>query len=654
MKTLKFNLVLFSLLFGFCLKAQNYYYNVNGGYLSIPATGNINSTSFTIEGQFFFLSTGTQALFGKGDGGGSTNNGLLLLVGVTAAGSLDLWDGFAWQATGLTVNANEWTYIALRVDLGSSTTANVYKRSAGGSLQSANVNVNLGSTSGFELEIGDQGNCNCNRFGGYVDEVRVWNNSSIDVTAIDDVPVSTSSTNLVAYYNFDGLNTNNLATNTSFTTTPPSLLNINAFGSGFGGPYTSPIFDSDSDGLLDNVDPCPNDAANICAATEPTTQATGINITNNNNQSTVDVNFSRGNGSEVIVAAAQVSSGSPSITDGTGYTASATLGAGSSLGGGWFVVYRGTGTSFTLSGLSAGNDYRIIAFENNSTYNNYLLSEGSNAITFNTILPNGYSVATGNWSSTATWSNGVVPTSLDSVFIQSGHTVTLDQSIDVSRMEIEGTLTMDDNNMNIAGDFISSTGILNQNSTELITLDPVSAGTYTLAPGSGFLPDLTLNPTASVTYNLTTSAIFDTQKTLSLIGPVQLDISGQSVFLTGSAAGVNQTNGSLNIGAAGALNLSNDASYTQSGGSLYIQGTAGSEAYLTASTGNWAFNSTGGSVIAEHFVISGTSGDGMEFSGSASILSPYFSDGTFTSGTGTAYITLNNTAMEQQRHILCH
>jgi hypothetical protein len=74
--------------------------------------------------------------------------------------------------------------------------------------------------------------------------------------------------------------------------------------------------------------------------------------------------WQNGNGAQrlVVVAAGQAPTAAPA--NATAYTASARLGAGSALGGG-YVVYSGTGSSATVTGLSPATTYYVAVYEFN-------------------------------------------------------------------------------------------------------------------------------------------------------------------------------------------------------------------------------------------------------------------------------------------------
>ncbi|MCX7987724.1 MAG: T9SS type A sorting domain-containing protein [Bacteroidales bacterium] len=97
----------------------------------------------------------------------------------------------------------------------------------------------------------------------------------------------------------------------------------------------------------------------------PTTQASNVTFSNLNGTS-FTIRWTRGNGSNCIVFVSQTTTGTPSPVDRTTYTANAAFGSGSQIGtSGWYCVYKGTGTSVTINGLTPGITYRAMVLEFN-------------------------------------------------------------------------------------------------------------------------------------------------------------------------------------------------------------------------------------------------------------------------------------------------
>jgi len=101
-------------------------------------------------------------------------------------------------------------------------------------------------------------------------------------------------------------------------------------------------------------------------ASSPTTQANNISFSSVA-QTQMQVGWTRGNGDKVLVVAHQGSAVDSNPVDGTGYTANAAFGSGSQIGTGNYVVYKGTGTSVTVTGLTAATTYHFRAYELNDT-----------------------------------------------------------------------------------------------------------------------------------------------------------------------------------------------------------------------------------------------------------------------------------------------
>ncbi len=117
-----------------------------------------------------------------------------------------------------------------------------------------------------------------------------------------------------------------------------------------------------SDGASNN----PN--SQTTAAGKPTKQACNLNVTGlNTTQYTV--NWTRGGGDSIMVVGKAGSTLSETPTDQTDYTADANFGDGDQIATGCNVVYKGEGSSVTITNLTQGANYTFKAFEYNSVSN---------------------------------------------------------------------------------------------------------------------------------------------------------------------------------------------------------------------------------------------------------------------------------------------
>lgn len=102
------------------------------------------------------------------------------------------------------------------------------------------------------------------------------------------------------------------------------------------------------------------------SCTSPTIQASSYNATAIGNTAAT-VNWTSGNGSNVLVLARSGAAVNTSPVSGTAYTANANFGFGQQIGSGNFVVYNGPGTSVNVTGLSPATNYYFSVFEYTTT-----------------------------------------------------------------------------------------------------------------------------------------------------------------------------------------------------------------------------------------------------------------------------------------------
>ena len=129
---------------------------------------------------------------------------------------------------------------------------------------------------------------------------------------------------------------------------------------------------------------------------EPTTAATAIQISSIASTSAT-VSWTNGNGASRIVVAKQGSAVDAFPQDANVYLADSNFGVGSDLGNGNFVVYSGTGSSFSLNNVQPQSSYHISVFEVNGVgeKSNYLVT-GAPTAEFQTIPVTEPTVAASN------------------------------------------------------------------------------------------------------------------------------------------------------------------------------------------------------------------------------------------------------------------
>ena len=170
----------------------------------------------------------------------------------------------------------------------------------------------------------------------------------------------------------------------------------------------------------------------------PSLQATMGAFTNNTTGSGLTVNWTRGNGTGgVVVIGRLTATSNADPSNGNTYTANSNFGSGSTTGSGNFVVYKGTGTSVDVTGLTCNSNYTFTVYEYNSGGNCYAVPGSSSS-----VIASYSTINSGNWSNPQIWPCGIIPTSNDSVVIPSGKTIVLDITTQIRKLNIQNGATI--------------------------------------------------------------------------------------------------------------------------------------------------------------------------------------------------------------------
>ena len=228
-----------------------------------------------------------------------------------------------------------------------------------------------------------------------------------------------------------------------------------------------------------------------------------------------------------------------------------------------FAIFRSTdGTNFTFVGQTAAgavsfNDIGLLPSTNYS-YQVYAVTEGaiSSALTGSnsTIAPGNISCngAGGNWSESATWVGGIVPTSSDNVAIGSGCTVTVDTATAVAldvTIANGGTLQSPTSGTVTTNSLTVGSNVINNGTLDFSTNSNTSGAILTYGPG---LPNGVLTGTGAVTDLRALTIAKPSITSIVEVNPTNLTVQGVNTDVAGF---LTLTSGTLKI--SGSFNLTN-------------------------------------------------------------------------------------------------
>lgn len=121
----------------------------------------------------------------------------------------------------------------------------------------------------------------------------------------------------------------------------------------------------------------PNDATLNPFVSPPIIASSGITFSNIQKDQ-MTLSWTNGNGASRLLLAKAVSAVDGTVLNGQAYSANSVFGSGTQVGTGNFAVYNGTGTSVTLTGLTANTIYHFKLIEFNGIVGSE--SYGSSAV----------------------------------------------------------------------------------------------------------------------------------------------------------------------------------------------------------------------------------------------------------------------------------
>ena len=210
-----------------------------------------------------------------------------------------------------------------------------------------------------------------------------------------------------------------------------------------------------------------------------------------------------------------------------------------------------------------------------------------------------------------------------------------------------GELELDGFDMYVAGNFTNNGTFDFNNNNSLLTFNGTS-GTHTIDPGGSLFRYTVINAPGAI-YQLAGELEFlDTNNNgvLLTVSNGTFDLNGNTVsFSTTDTQDIVVSGGVLEIDAGATFRLGRDSDVSITGGIFRLVGTAANPAVMVSrdpdTADYYTFNMTGGTIEAQYYSISNSTGNGLNITGGSIDATNNFSNGTFSNAVGNAYLTLD-------------
>ena len=230
-----------------------------------------------------------------------------------------------------------------------------------------------------------------------------------------------------------------------------------------------------------------------------------------------------------------------------------------------------------------------------------------------------------------------------------------------SRSELDGDLIVENDftinagaeletdafDMYVAGSFTNSGTFDFNSNASLVTFNGTS-GTHTIESGGSGFRYLTFDAPGAI-YELQSNLSFNVNinnTTVLTVNDGVFDLNGNEFLLSTSyIMHIDILGGVFEVDAGASLRLGVDTKITNSGGDFKIVGTVANPAVINSldpqTTDYYTYDQTAGSIQAQYYSISNSTGNGFYITGGSIDATNNFSNGVFSNGAGNAYLTLD-------------